>query len=145
MCGLHSSEIVIVVYATLPQQAELLAFVASHHLPARLTLLLYLVPPAGDVQDFPVNLLRNTAIRNVRTSHFLVLDMDLWPSRSRAPRLLSRQHRAGAATPPRVAPQQRHRRRHPARLLLRPQGVPAALLLAGVLRAAVGVGDGAES
>ena len=29
-------------------------------------------------KDFPVNLLRNVGIRTVRTSHFLVLDMDMW-------------------------------------------------------------------
>ena len=27
--------------------------------------------------DFPVNLLRNIAIRNIRTTHFIVTDMDL--------------------------------------------------------------------
>lgn len=28
--------------------------------------------------DFPVNLLRNVGIRQVETSHFLLLDMDMW-------------------------------------------------------------------
>lgn len=28
--------------------------------------------------DFPVNLLRNIGIRTVTTSHFLMLDMDMW-------------------------------------------------------------------
>lgn len=32
-------------------------------------------------QIFPVNLLRNIGIRHVVTSHFLVLDMDVWPAR----------------------------------------------------------------
>ena len=32
-------------------------------------------------QLFPVNLLRNIGIRHVVTSHFLVLDMDVWPAR----------------------------------------------------------------
>ena len=30
--------------------------------------------------SYPINLLRNTALRAVRTTHFLVLDVDLWPS-----------------------------------------------------------------
>lgn len=29
-------------------------------------------------KDFPVNLLRNVGIRMIQTSHFLVLDMDMW-------------------------------------------------------------------
>ena len=29
-------------------------------------------------RDFPVNLLRNVGIRQVETSHFLLLDMDMW-------------------------------------------------------------------
>ena len=76
--------LVIIVYAPLEQQEELLRFVATHHLPRRLTLLLFL--HTGRT-DFPVNLLRNTAIRNVATTHFLVLDMDLWPCRAAAKEL----------------------------------------------------------
>ena len=29
-------------------------------------------------ESFPVNLLRNVGIRTVTTSHFLMLDMDMW-------------------------------------------------------------------
>ena len=32
--------------------------------------------------SYPINTLRNLAIRAVRTSHFIVLDVDLWPSAS---------------------------------------------------------------
>ena len=38
----------------------------------------------GPRQSYPINKLRNVAIRAVRTSHFLVLDVDLWPSASMA-------------------------------------------------------------
>ena len=31
-------------------------------------------------EHYPINFLRNTAISQVRTSHFLMLDMDAWPS-----------------------------------------------------------------
>ena len=31
--------------------------------------------------NFPVNKLRNIAIRHIVTSHFFVMDMDLWPTR----------------------------------------------------------------
>ena len=30
--------------------------------------------------DFPVNLFRNICIRNLHTSHFMVLDIDMWPT-----------------------------------------------------------------
>lgn len=70
----------IVLYASMDRQEELLQYIASHYLPSRLTLLLYLVPTSA-MNVFPVNVLRNTAIRNVHTSHFMVLDMDLFPSR----------------------------------------------------------------
>ena len=32
---------------------------------------------------FPINRLRNIGIQHVRTSHYAVIDMDLWPSGSR--------------------------------------------------------------
>lgn len=106
---------------------------ATHHLPRRLTLLLFL--HTGRT-DFPVNLLRNTAIRNVATTHFLVLDMDLWPCRRSLFSLARRRRRKGATSHPDVGIA-RPQRRHPPRLLLRPQGAAEALLLRGDLRADV--------
>ena len=35
---------------------------------------------SGSNGSYPINVLRNMAIRTVRTTHFLVLDVDLWPS-----------------------------------------------------------------
>ena len=70
----------VLIYAPFSRQEELLQFISSHYLPSRLTLLLYLVSEST-MHIFPVNLLRNTAIRNVHTSHFMVLDMDLFPTR----------------------------------------------------------------
>ena len=47
--------------------------------PARVTALFYSHGRKNVyAKDFPVNLLRNVGIRAVRTSHFLVLDMDMW-------------------------------------------------------------------
>lgn len=50
------------------------------NLPIYFSVIFYIVSD-GDryVNDFPVNLLRNVAIRNVVTTHYLVLDMDMWP------------------------------------------------------------------
>lgn len=35
---------------------------------------------AADNAVYPINTLRNIAIENVRTSHFWLADMDMWPS-----------------------------------------------------------------
>ena len=34
----------------------------------------------GEEEDYPINKLRNAAIRTVSTTHFVTLDVDLWPS-----------------------------------------------------------------
>ncbi|KAK8790305.1 hypothetical protein WA538_001323 [Blastocystis sp. DL] len=48
------------------------------HFPARLVV--SVVIDAGD--DYPINFLRNAAIRAAATSHFFVCDMDVWPLES---------------------------------------------------------------
>ena len=58
-----------------------LKLIASHYLPPRVTLLLYLIGPnSPEKGQFPVNKLRNLGIRNIVTTHFQILDMDLWPT-----------------------------------------------------------------
>ena len=42
--------------------------------------------------DFPVNLLRNVGIFSIQTSHFLMLDMDMWMSGSRSRTVPCRHH-----------------------------------------------------
>ena len=45
----------------------------------RITMLFYsFYPDNMYAYDFPVNLLRNVGIRQVETSHFVMLDMDMW-------------------------------------------------------------------
>jgi singapore isolate B (sub-type 7) whole genome shotgun sequence assembly, scaffold_15 len=51
------------------------------HFPARLVV--SVVIDAGD--DYPINFLRNAAIRAAATSHFFVCDMDVWPLGSKFP------------------------------------------------------------
>ena len=47
----------------------------------RFTLIIYKPDPKHSTnRDFPVNLLRNICIRNIRTSHFVTLDVDMWPT-----------------------------------------------------------------
>lgn len=48
----------------------------------QLTIILYHVPSDHpNYYDFPVNMLRNICIRTIQTSHFMFLDVDMWPSR----------------------------------------------------------------
>lgn len=56
--------------------------VKSLNLPNRVRTILYIVSArSSEASDFPVNKLRNIAIVNIVTTHFLVLDMDMWPAR----------------------------------------------------------------
>ena len=57
-------------------------YISSHYIPKRVTILFYLVSRYQKSSSvFPINRLRNLAIRNIRTTHFLILDMDLRLSR----------------------------------------------------------------
>ena len=47
-------------------------------LDARIHIVLY---NASDNSVYPINALRNLAIENVKTTHFWLADMDMWPSR----------------------------------------------------------------
>ena len=74
--------IVLVIYATSSQEIHLVRYISTHHIPKRVTILFYLVSRYQKSSSvFPINRLRNLAIRNIRTTHFLILDMDLRLSR----------------------------------------------------------------
>lgn len=54
------------------------------HLPDRVRVILYIPRRSRDPKGvYPVNKLRNIAIVNTVTTHFLVMDMDMWPARGR--------------------------------------------------------------
>lgn len=72
---------VIVVNGRLEDERDITKYIEKHYLPNRLTLCLYLMHrkhPHG--KNFPVNYLRNLAIRNVATTHYMIMDMDMWPT-----------------------------------------------------------------
>ena len=57
--------------------------IKSLNLPPRVRIILYIPQKnSKDMSDYPVNKLRNIAIVNIVTTHFLVMDMDMWPARS---------------------------------------------------------------
>ena len=48
---------------------------------SRITLLVYLSPVGSFYHDnYPINTLRNFGIHHTRTSHYVYLDVDMWPS-----------------------------------------------------------------
>ena len=58
-------------------------FAASLTADGLVTMILYQVRrDHPNYYDFPVNLLRNICIRHITTSHFMVLDIDMWPTAS---------------------------------------------------------------
>ena len=73
----------IVVNGKVEEEKAIIDYLREHYIPKRLTLLIYLVSPRNpQYRTFPVNMLRSLAIRNVRTSHYMIMDMDMWPTRS---------------------------------------------------------------
>lgn len=80
-----NSPILFVVYL---RQEEVTSFLSSLSDPAysllcnhRIRLFLYIVDPSHKFYtQFPINILRNIGIMHVRTSHFAVLDIDMWLS-----------------------------------------------------------------
>ena len=73
----------LVIHCMPQYELFILRYLASHHIPDRVTILLHLVTKSHPFYSvFPINHLRNLAIRNIRTTHFLILDMDLRVSRS---------------------------------------------------------------
>ena len=69
---------VFVISTTNDTQQETVNQLGTIHLPKRVTTLVY----AMNSSDFPINRLRKLGIRNIQTSHFMVLDMDLMLSRN---------------------------------------------------------------
>ncbi len=80
--SIHSSPFVIVVYIYPYKIKEIRNLIHKLNLPPRVQIILY-IPQKGIDRDnvFPVNKLRNIGIVNIKTSHFIVLDMDMWPAR----------------------------------------------------------------
>lgn len=86
----------VTVMVNVEDQAEVESFIRESHFPDRLRLALYITHYPGkkdcvyrkavkglkcvEASVYPLNRLRNIAIRNSLTSHFVVFDMDMWPA-----------------------------------------------------------------
>lgn len=57
-------------------------FLLSGNLSSQVITIVYTVPKDHpNYYDFPINYLRNICIRNIESSHFVFLDLDMWPTR----------------------------------------------------------------
>ena len=77
-----SSYFSIVVKIHQKEEMKILNRIQEMDNPDRVRIILFLVRQREKYyNDFPVNLLRNIGIVNIITSHYIVLDMDMWPNR----------------------------------------------------------------
>lgn len=73
----------IAVLTHAKQVKDTVELIKSLRLPPRVRIILYIPQKnSKELNDYPVNKLRNIAIVNIVTTHFLVMDMDMWPARS---------------------------------------------------------------
>ena len=62
-------------------EQSILRYYNEHSYESRLITILYLVDNLSDESiDFPINKLRNLGIKSTHTTHYLVIDMDVWPA-----------------------------------------------------------------
>lgn len=80
-CRLYYSLIIrdlsIAVFVTAKEETALRRIIENGNYELRLRITLFRMQ---NNKEYPINKLRNLAIRNVRTSHFWLTDMDMWPS-----------------------------------------------------------------
>lgn len=58
------------------EKTHLESFLTENRFPDRLSVAIVLDPS----DHYPINHLRNVAIQGVRTSHFFLTDIDVWPA-----------------------------------------------------------------
>ena len=91
-----SSDFCITIFLTEEDATSIQSSIEQANYPSRLHLLLYIVNPSLNKdcvyrqqrkdlicrkeKIYPLNRLRNLAIQNIRTTHFIVFDMDMWPA-----------------------------------------------------------------
>lgn len=79
MCTLICRLSIIVFYCTQKEVQSVISTYLQMNLPSRFSVIFYSYSKSNPLaKDFPMNLLRNIGIYAVQTSHFLMLDMDIW-------------------------------------------------------------------
>lgn len=76
---LWSGFVIVSVYCLKSEEESLIQFIQSKHYPSRFHIILHIVEDTEwNASTYPMNVLRNEAIQRVKTTHYLVLDMDEW-------------------------------------------------------------------
>lgn len=75
--SLISRDLSIAVFVTPKEETTLRRIIENGNYESRLRITPLM---AQNNKEYPINKLRNLAIRNVCTSHFWLTDMDMWPS-----------------------------------------------------------------
>ena len=71
--------VIACVYCLKSEEESLIQFIESKHYPSRFHIILYIVEDTEwNASIYPMNAMRNIAIEKVKTTHYLVLDMDEW-------------------------------------------------------------------
>ena len=74
---LYASYLVLVISYTNEEAMELNDWLATTYFPERVTIITYRLRSKA---RFPINTLRNLGIKHIRTTHYMVLDIDLMVS-----------------------------------------------------------------
>lgn len=141
--SLTHSPMLLAVQVPSQSQAMVLQFLNTHHLPSRLTILLYITARASARSAaFQINTLRNLALFNLRTTHFIVMDVDTRvSSRGDLWNVRNSQHLQRVPESPRFCVREQHQRRHSPPLLPRRVCHAEALRVCRDLRVAVSARD----
>lgn len=76
------SPIIVVIYLPFEDEATFMETLHSYGVPSRVVIITAAVTTKNVYHNhFPINLLRNVGLLNVMTSHVLVIDADMIPSR----------------------------------------------------------------
>ena len=74
----YCSPLSITIHLKEDEVKEFTERIKADQFPSRLSLVQYI---STQPNIYPINKLRNLAIRNVQTDHFWLTDLDMWPSR----------------------------------------------------------------
>ena len=71
----------LLIYGTDLDEPKIIDYLNKRSYDRRLSLIVYLVKNGTKESEiFPINALRNLAIKNSVTTHYMVIDFDVWPT-----------------------------------------------------------------
>lgn len=81
--SLWSKAIIISIYCEIFELSQLIQWIKSNDIPTRIEFVIFVVESnEWNHITYPMNYLRNIAIKRTRTTHYIILDMDEWITNS---------------------------------------------------------------